>query len=219
MGSFDLPDTVHDHVIDQLIGKSWGDLEVLEVAGRLMFPDKIYRRKAGGKFDEVPVLIQVPRLPELTKARVEARKIAQEEGLDLKLDRNLFDDWETICILSYALRNPKPDHERWEPFPKSLAEKYDRETLTQVWAKIENLRHVIDPAPDKITANEMFALISAIAKERNLGPLHVYGAGAQNSCIVFMADQLMSLLESKSSSEQSEPSTQESSPSSDSTNS
>jgi hypothetical protein len=214
---FDLPETTHDHVIDQLIGKSWGDLEVIEQAGRLLFPDKIYKRVNGGKFEEVPILIQVPRHADLCKARVEARRHAAEDGLDPKLDRDLIEDWETICTLSICLRNPKPpDHEQWEPFPRALAEMYDRQSIMQIWAKLNALTQVIDPAPDSLSTEEMYALIAAVAKERNLSPFFVYGQAAQTSCVVFMADQLLSLLELKSSSEPSEPLTQEFSPSGDS---
>ncbi|MCP4674344.1 MAG: hypothetical protein GY854_02265 [Deltaproteobacteria bacterium] len=215
MGSFDLPEETHDHVFDQLISKDWGELEVLEVAGRLLFPDKIYRRTKDGSFNEVPVLIQVPRLPELRKARVEARQIAKEDGLDLKLDSDLVDDLEVVCTLSHAIRNVKPDHEPWEPYPRALEKHYDKTSLQQIWAKIDALTKVVDPAPDKISPNEMIALMSAIAKERNLGPLFVYGSAAQTTFVVSMVDQLLSLLESKLSSEPSEPSTQASSVSQD----
>lgn len=216
MSVFDLPKDTHDHVVEQLIGRDWGDLEVLEQAGRLLFPEKIYKRSKSGRFDPVSIVVQVPRHPDIVKARIKARELALEDGLDPKLDRDLIDDWETICTLSIAIRNEKPPHEQWEPFPRALAEQYDKQSLTQIWAKIDEFTRVVNPAPEQISTNEMYALMSAIAKERNLSPLFVYGSGAQTIFIVTLVDQLLSLLESKSSSEPSEPSTRESSVSSDS---
>ncbi len=217
MSSFDLPEGTREAAVEQLIGKSWEELEVLEVAGRLLFPEKILRRTKSGMCEEIPVLIQIPRSHELRKARVEARRIAKKDGLDPKLDRDLIDELETVCTLSHAIRNTKPpDHEPWEPFPRTLEEKYDKSSLAQIWAKIDALTRVVDPAPDSISQDEMIALASAIAKERNLGPLFVYGSGAQTTFVVTMADLLVSSLASKSSSEPSEPSTPESSVTSDS---
>ena len=95
-----LPDDVHDHVIDQLIGKDWEGIEELEEhAGYLLFPSKIYKRNKKGGFDETPIMIRVPRQHELRKARVEARARANEEGLDPKLDADQIDDLENICLL------------------------------------------------------------------------------------------------------------------------
>jgi hypothetical protein len=216
MGRFDLPNDTQSHVIDQLIGKNWGELEILEQAGQLLFPESLYKRSKSGKFEEIKVLVKVPRHPELVKARVEARQIAIEDGLDLKEDRDLIEDWETICTLSHAIMSAKNPTDRWEPFPRAIAESYDKPSLMQIWAKIDALTHIVDPAPDSISGNEMFALMSAIAKERNLSPLFVYGSGAQTIFVVGMVDQLLNLLELKSSSEPSEPSTPESSPLSDS---
>jgi len=217
--AFDLPEETHNHVIDQLISKSWGELEVLEHAGHMLFPEKIYRRTKSGKFEEVPVLIRVPRLDDLSKARVQARMICKDKGLDHKLDRDLFDDWETVCTLALCIRNTTEPHEPWEPDPETLAKTYDKASLMQIWAKLDSFTQVVNPAPERISESECWALIAAIAKERNLSPFFVYGQAAQTSCAVFMADLCMTLLASRSSSESSEGSTPESSPSNNSTKS
>lgn len=41
----------HGHVMDQLLRANWSELKVIESAGSLLFPDKIYRRRADGSFE------------------------------------------------------------------------------------------------------------------------------------------------------------------------
>ena len=205
----DWRDDAHPHVVEQLLGKSWGELEVLEHYGYLLFPDSIYKRKKDGTFDEIKVCLRVPRQHELRKARVEARKIALEDGLDLERDKDLFNDLETVCTLSIVIRNRTAPHEPMIPDPRELERDYDRASLMQLWAKVDSLNQVIDPAPHNISEEEMFALIAAIAKDRSISPLAVYAAGSLDTFVIFMASLLVNFLVSKSSSEQSDSSTQE----------
>lgn len=204
----DIPGDVHDHVIAQLLSKDWGELEVLEHAGYLLFPDVLLRRQRDGSFKQEPVMLRVPREPDMRKARVEARAIFKKEGLDEKLDRVMFSNLESFCILAEACRNVSPPHEPWVPDARDLEKNYDKASLMQLWEKLERLNDVVNPAPEKISPQEMLVLLAAIAKERNIGPLAVYGSAAQTSFVVTMVDLLLSLSESKSSSELSEHLTQ-----------
>lgn len=204
-----LNDTVPSHVVEQLIGKPWGELEVLEHAGYLLFPDSIYKRGVNGKFDEVKVMLRLPRQHELRKARVQAREIARRDGLDLDRDRDLVGDIETMCILSMAVRNNTAPYEPMVPDPETLEKGYDRPALMQLWAKLDELHRVVDPAPHTISEEEMFALIAAVAKERSIAPLAVYAADLQANFVITMACMLNPLLESKLSSAPSDSSTPE----------
>ncbi len=206
---YNLPDSVHDPVVEQLVGKNWDEIETLEHAGYLLFPDKLYKRNRQGGLDEEPIVLRVPREHELRKARVQANKIAEDDGLDPDRDKDLVDNIETVCILALAIRNSTPPHEPWKPNPRELEKRYDRGALMQLWGKLDALTHVLNPAAGSITKEEMFALVAALAKERNIVPLHVYEPDVQASFIVTMAVQLMSFLVSKSSSASSEPSTPE----------
>jgi hypothetical protein len=207
----DLPGS-HDHVIEQLLGKPWGELEILEYSGRMLFPAEIHKITKGGTFETVLVRLMIPREPELRKARVKARELALKSGIDLDRDKDLFNDLETICILAVAIRNYKPmDSGFCEPFemePEDLEKLYDRASLMAIYEKLERLSEVINPQPNKTTKEETLALMAAIAKERNISPLAVFGPDAQNSFIVTMVDLLLSYMRSKSSSEPSEPSIQ-----------
>lgn len=196
--SLKLPDTIYDHVADRLLKKGWEGLEILEHADHLLFPDKLYKRKKDGSFDEKEVMLRVPRDYELRKARVTARQIAVNEGIDEEKDKDLFDNLETVCILSVAIRNNTHPFEPWEPDPLILERKYDKTCLAQIWAKVETLSTIVDPKPDQISKEEMYALTAALSSERNLLPLHVYGSVAQTIYIITLADLLMNSPEFKS---------------------
>lgn len=199
---------VHLHVLEQLLGRDWSQLQVLEEAGSLMFRETLYRRGLDGGFKEEPVYVRVPRLPDRRRARVAARKWALEEGLDLDRDAELVDDMETLWIMTLCIHNadgaedPRPGvgtfHEQWVGTPQELEKRYDMGSLMQLWAKMDALGQVVDPRINTIEKEEMLALIAGIAKSRTIDPLHVYGPGAQKDCIVFMAEALLSSLESKS---------------------
>lgn len=198
-----------DHVVEQLLGKSWGELETLEHAGYLLFPETLYRRTKDGSFEEIKVALRVPREYERRAARVEARRMATAEGLDPKLDADMIDELETLCLLWRAIRMPTHPHDPLVMSVEELDKTYDRACLIQAYGKLDALHQVIDPSPASISEAEMFALLAAVAKERNLLPLAVYAPDARDSFTITTAVLLQSLLESKSSSEQSGPSTPE----------
>lgn len=215
MPEFDLPENIHDHVLEQLMSKDWEDLKMLEHAGYLLFPENLYKRTKDGKFEAKPIMLRIPREPELRKARIESRRIAKEDGLDLNMDKDLIETIECTCILSMSIRNNTPPYEPWEPDPRLLEKYWDRSSLSQLWAKLDELAKVIDPRPENISSEEMLMLMTKIAKVRNIHPLHAYGPGAQNFFIVTMAGLSLTYLESKSSSELSELLTQDQSKSKD----
>lgn len=193
-----LPESVHDHVMERLLGKEWDELEVLEESGYLLFPEKIYKRTKDGKFEAKDIFLRVPREHELRKARIMARQIALEDGLDLDRDEDLISNIEDTCILTFAIReNIKGFPPLW-PEPKQLEATYDKASLIHLWAKLDNLTQVVNPAPETITEEEILVVVSKIASERSIAPLLVYGSEAQNICIVTMADLLVTSLGSRS---------------------
>ena len=192
-----LPEETHDHVAARLLGKSWGELVVLEQDDRLLFPETISKRQKDGSFKSIPVLMRVLREPELRQARRDARKIFNDEGMELPADQRYFDNLEVMCQLSLALMDPDQPNVQWDPIPGSLEKHYDRESLQQAYAKLEHLCRVVDPSPDTISEGEMIALLAAIVRERDISPLAVYAPGAQNSFLVFMADQAATVLLTK----------------------
>ena len=196
-------------LIESILSKTWDELEAVEHDDALHFPEELVRKRADGKWERIPVLLKVPREPEMRKARIKARNWAKEEGLDPELDSEYFDNMDSLCVLSVALRSTTPPHEPFEPFPETLEKRYDRPCLDALWAKLEQYRKVIDPRPDELDEMQTLGLIAAIAEARNLVPLVAFAGDLQTSFVVSMAERHQSLLESKSSSEPSEPSTPE----------
>ena len=189
-----------EEIVATILAKDWSELETLEHADRLLFPDGVMKLKRDGSFERIPIAIRVPREHELRKARLAARKWAADEQLDPELDPEMFDNLDTLCTLSIAIRNATPPHEPWEPDPKRLERNYDKPSLEAVWAKIDAYRSIIDPRVEELDEDETLTLIAAVAAGRNVVPLAVYAGSAQNTFVVSMAVQLLSFLESKSSS-------------------
>jgi hypothetical protein len=188
-----------EDIIADVLAKSWDELKAFEFADRLLFPETLLKLTADGTFESIPICLRIPREFELRKARVDARKWAADEGLDPELDPTLFDDMDTICTLSIAIRNATPPHEPWEPDPRRLERNYDKPSLEALWAKVDAYRAVIDPRVDELDEGDTLMLIAAIAASKNIVPLAGFGGSAQNSFIVSMAVQLQTLHQSKSS--------------------
>lgn len=190
-------DAERERIVAEFLSKTWADLEPLEFAGYLLFPDVVKRRRKDGSFEEIPICLRVPREPELRKARLDARAWAKEEGLDPELDPLHFDNLDTWCILSIAIRNRTEPHEPWEPDPKRLEREYDVPSLEYLWAKLEAYRVVIDPRPEDLGEDETLAVIAMIANTANVAPLAGLGSRAQNGLIVTMARRFLSSQTSK----------------------
>jgi hypothetical protein len=192
------------HVLEQLTKSRWEDLLVKEHDGRLLFPDKIYRRGQTGEFDGIPVMIRVLRQHELRQARIAARKRAIDEGLDLDRDKDLISNMEAIHALSMALRDPENPNTPFDPFADKLEENYDFDSLLQVYEKLDRYTLALNPRPETVSEADIVAMAAAISEAQSIAPLAAYGQVAQSTCIVYMAELLTSLQRMKSSSDSSE---------------
>lgn len=177
----------------ELSAQKWEELEAIEFNTRLIFPDALHVRKRDGSFEQVKVAFRVPRGPELREARQEARQLAAEDGIDEHKDRELFADLDTTCILWRAIRNTTAPYEPFESDVAALEKRFDRDVLKLAWAKLEGYRRVVDPRPAAITKEQVLAVVDAIAKRRDISPLHVFDGPAQSACVVFMASLLTRL--------------------------
>lgn len=184
-------------LVQEILKRSWAELEVLEFQGHLLFPFQITRFTAK-KREMIDVMLQVPREPISRKARIQARAWAAKVGLDPLVDPDLFDNMDTMCLLSMCIRNKTEPHEPWEPDPAVLEEKYDRPSLDAAWSTIEALRVVIDPRENVIDEDTFAMLIATIAKKGSIDPLAVLGSDGLSSFIVRTVKLLQSYQASES---------------------
>lgn len=191
----------------RLASMSWENLEAIEFEGdgSVLFPDVLSKRNSKGQIITEPIMLRVPRNPDLRWARAKAREIFAADGLNPEENASLFDDCELVCTLSRCIRNTTPPHEPWEPDPLRLERYYDRNSLRQLWGKVNEISVLVNPQESELDEQTMLAIIAAIAEARNLLPLHVCASQSRENLVIFMADRLMSLMESRSSSEPSEP--------------
>lgn len=197
----------------ELAVKPWSELEALEFQDRVMFPDVLHKRRGNGKFEQVQVMFRVPRDHEIRAARKEAKELAALDGIDPKVDADIFNQLDNVCLLWHALRSITPPHEPLCLSVKELEKTYDRSSLAQAWAKLEGYRRVSDPRPASLSKEQLFALVASIAERKQITPLLAFDGPSQAASIIFMASLLTKLLSFKSSSERSEPSMQATSPS------
>jgi hypothetical protein len=181
-----------------LEGKTVEDLALIEHGGRMLFPDKIRRVKADGKFEDVKVLVRVPRTVELMDARRDARKFCKDRNIDPKEDADLFEQLDQMAVLARALRDPNSPQDQFQPLEFLLSNEpgkgFDTESLVDVWRRLEIYRKMIDPAVTKVSEDDVVRAAFAVARVQNLSPLVGIAGQELDSSIITMASMLASCL-------------------------
>lgn len=204
-----MTDEERDTAVQRLVSKSWAELEALEFNGRLLFPGELRKYTANGTLRTEPVMLRVPRAGDLRRARVVARDLAVRSKHDLDRDKDLVEGLENLVILQEAIRSTTPPHEPYVADPLELERDWDADSLGEVWARLDTLRALIDPAPADMTQEQTFAVLARIVAEQSISPLVAFGPSARAHFIVSMASLLLSSLASKSLSESPVSSTPE----------
>jgi len=151
----------------------------------------------------------VPRTHEMRACRGRALQMMAKAGLEPDANRDMLDDAEVICQLQIAIRNTSAPYEPLVGTPEELERTYDRPSLEHAYARLDALRDLIDPRPQDVSADELFAVIAAIAKNRTIAPLAALGSRSRAHCVITMAEMLATSLELSSSPAPSAPSTPE----------
>lgn len=177
-----------------LEGKTVEDLALIEHGGRMLFPDKIRRVTAAGKFEDVRVLVRVPRTVEIMDARRDARKFCKDKGLDPQEDADLFEQLDQMAVLARALRDPNSPQDQFQPLEFLLSNEpgkgFDTESLVDVWRRLEIYRKMIDPAVTRVSEDDVVRAAYAIDKVQNLSPLVGIAGNELDSSIITMASML-----------------------------
>lgn len=180
-----------------LKGKTLADLQAIEDGGRLLFPDVIRRAKAGGKWEEVPIMVRIPTPRDKRTARLEAIQHFTKHKLDRDKDADLFQEVETLSLLSRIMHERKPPHDRFVAELDWLlgdadGERYDLPSLYDVWDRVTLYRSMIDPtlSEDEVTTDLIVQAALGVADSGNLTPFAGIGGPAQDACVIGMANLL-----------------------------
>ncbi len=195
-----------------LKGKTAADLDLIEYGGRVFFPEVIHRLKKGGKFEEVPIAVCIPRAPERAIARRDAIALATKWKLDRDKDADQFDTLDTMAQLAHAIRTPEEPHGQAYPLEWLLSTKeeegFEERSLWAVWERVKAYTEIIDPRITEPSTEEVIAAVVAIDHVRNLTPLAAIAGPALDSFVVSMASMLCTYLRQQPSA----PSTATSAP-------
>lgn len=194
-----------------LKGKTAADFDLIEQGGRIYFPDVVYRLRKGGKFEEVPVAVCVPRPYEKAMARLRAIKLAADWKIDREKDADHFETLDTFSVLSQAIRTREPPHGQFQPVEWLLSTKedegFDERSLWAIWERVKAYGEIMDPRITEPNTEEVIAAAVAIDRVRNLSPLVAIAGSAVDSFVVEMATILCGYLRQRPSAPSDETST------------
>lgn len=205
---------------DWLKGKTAADLDMIEICGRMHFPDKVYRLAKDGSFTEVPVLVRVPRLTERAQARREAVELFAKWKLDRDKDDDYFATLNRFAILAHAIRDAADPKEKDEPrgqfqplewlMSREPGKGFDDASLWNIWERVKIYEEMLEPSITEPTTEDVIAAVLGIDAVRNLSPLAAIAGSGVESFVISMAVHLASYLRQKPFSQPIETSTPES---------
>lgn len=198
-----------------LEGKTAADFKIIEHrGGRLLWPVKLNRLRANGKFEQEDAYLQVldplEKLDALHESKQEFARLCKERDLDPR-DEDCRGFWETLEAfgqLSYALREAKPSepgvharkHRLWAllQFKETGISERELANLLQqldIFAKFEDPR-IADLDVETVVKGAM-----AIADTGNLSPLVDIVGSEVDTFVIAMAKLLTSCLTHELSSQ------------------
>ena len=188
---------------------AFGESGAIEFEGRLLFPDTIRRVGAGGVVTEDPVMMRVLRLDERAKARKIGRDLLAKAGAKLEDSPDLAEAYETLAILSLAIRAREAPHEQ-KHMAEDLARAYEVSALLAAFDRLIVYEKIADPRPSELDDRVFWALVDAVRRSGSARPLTGTDGSAQIACITRMASLLWSYRTRSSSEPSPETSTPES---------
>lgn len=181
--------TVHEW----LQGKTIEDLDVVENSNRLLFADTIKRKGPKGQLIEEQVRVRVPRMDDQVKARIEAVDMARKFKIDRDKDADLFEEFETIAMLSRCIREKDDPHGQAYTFDQ-LYTGYDANSLYDIWNRIQHYNKMTDPRLSDPDIQDVVVAAMGIAKKKNLSPLIGIAGSDLDSFVISMASLLATYL-------------------------
>lgn len=190
-------------VIDKwLDGRALEDIEVLERGGRSLYLDSIKRvdPKDPGKIIEQPVYVRVPHPLELAKSKAETLSMLEQslgrKSLTIQSAKDIvgalvFEELDNMVLLSNCLFR-KDDPATQYMMVSYLMDGHPRASLNELFERVSFYMELEDPRVKHLDEKVFWEVVDTIARKKNLGPLVAIAGPAQRSCIITMADQLLS---------------------------
>jgi hypothetical protein len=179
-------------------GKTAEELDAIEFNGRTLWKDHIRRIKRDGTFEDLPILVRCPRPIEIMQARSEAVELFRKQKLDREKDNDLFEQLDTLAVLSKAIRDTAAPHDQLQTLEFLLSHKpgegFDIESLMDVWTRLEAYRRLLDPRITEVSEDDAIRAALAIERVRNVSPLAAIAGHELDGCIVTMASMLVTSL-------------------------
>lgn len=184
-------------------GRKLEDLEIQEIGGEPLFPDTITRiHFEEKKLYEVPVYMRIPPPRERALARVSALFwLANQAKRDPKsfvwadalaiFGEKYAQEAEQIEILALALRRRNDPSQQYMT-PELLQKSHPAPALWDAFSRMEAWRSMTDLRINELELDErrVWAIVAAVAKADNVGPLVVTDGPGMLTFIVTMAKLL-----------------------------
>jgi len=166
----------------------WSELEMERGAkGHVVISDKLRefdpRTKA---FVDVPIKVRVPRPAELLQARIDVKAMFAREKLDPAADRDMFEEFEQLCLLAKCIRDPETEAQMCEP--DELKSRFDEGTLQDILGRIRVYRDMLDPRERIMSEDDVYRKLIEVARAGHCLPLTGIAGFEQPSFIVSMAE-------------------------------
>lgn len=198
-----------------LAGKTLADLQAVELGGKVLTPDVFRHRRASGEIAEEPVLIRVPLLPDLIKARKDAiayvakkmddKSIKTQEQARAAVGAAYWEQIDTAAIVALCTYEmPEKGHVP-EELPQSfmlleiLVEAYLPKEIDDVFQHMDLLSRMSGVRIVDLTEDQFLVALAGIARTGNLSPFGDMPGDTQVAFIVAACEKLWKLLMESSS--------------------
>jgi hypothetical protein len=165
----------------------WSELEMVRGAsGHVCVTERLRefdpKKKA---FVDKPIKLRIPRPNDLAQARVDVRAMFLAKKLDPDKDKDLFDEFEQLCLLSKAIRDAETEAQLYDPI--ELAQSVDEGPLQDLLGRLRVYRDMLDPRERLMTDEEVYTKIIEVARAGHLYPLTDIAGRDQPSFVTTMA--------------------------------
>lgn len=202
MGLKDNTPTKPSAIVEWFKLKTSAELEAIEHGGRLLWPDVLKERTAGG-LKERPCMLRVPNVSERAQAYIYANEwVANKAKVDKKerpisraraqdiLGEDAYDSLHTAMLMSFAIREFTPPHgQMW--LPELIVDAVDAPALGDMFTRLDAYSCHEDFRLGDISREDFEVICNEIARTQSILPLAVFAGSVRERAIVRMVEELL----------------------------